>query len=222
VTEPDLRTRLQQANAFDVRVDRAFDVLRGHPKIDRTYYLASQLGDYSLIWHLIGTGRGLRSDRDADAAIRLGAVLLAESLLVNQGVKRLINRDRPVHEAIRPHRLRTPRTSSFPSGHASAAFTAAGILSDGDRLWPLYYAVAAVVATSRIHVRVHHATDVVAGAAVGLAFAGVAKRLWPLAEVRFSGADRSADRLAERETERELDGRAAPVGDLAPGRERAE
>ncbi len=176
----DLLTRLQRASAFDQRVDRAFDRIRGHARIDHAYYLASELGDYSLIWHLIGTARGLRSDREADAAIRLAAILLAESLLVNQGVKRLINRDRPIHEAVRPRRLRTPRTSSFPSGHASAAFTAAGILSEGDPLWPLYYAVAVFVATSRIHVRIHHASDVVAGALLGVVLARVARRLWPL------------------------------------------
>lgn len=176
----DLLTRLQRASAFDQRVDKAFDRIRGHPRIDHAYYLASELGDFSLIWHLIGTARGLRSDRDADAAIRLAAILLAESLLVNQGVKRLINRDRPIHEAIRPRRLRTPRTSSFPSGHASAAFTAAGILSEGDPLWPLYYAVAVFVATSRIHVRIHHASDVVAGALLGVVLARLARKLWPL------------------------------------------
>ncbi len=176
----DLLTRLHRASAFDQRVDRAFDRIRGHPRIDHAYYLASELGDFSLIWHLIGTARGLRSDRDADAAVRLAGILLAETLLVNQGVKRLINRDRPIHEAIRPRRLRTPRSSSFPSGHASAAFTAAGVLSDGDPLWPLYYAVAVFVATSRIYVRIHHASDVVAGALLGAVLARVALRLWPL------------------------------------------
>jgi membrane-associated phospholipid phosphatase len=167
-------------HAFDQRVDRAFDRVRGRRRIDRMYYLASELGDYSLIWHLVGTARGLRSDHDADAAIRLAVVLLGEGLLVNQGVKRLVNRDRPIHETIRPHRLRTPRTSSFPSGHASAAFTAAGVLSDGDPLWPLYYGLAVIVATSRIHVRIHHGTDVVVGAALGVVLARLAKRLWPL------------------------------------------
>ncbi len=176
----DLLTRLHRASAFDQRVDRAFDRIRGHPRIDHAYYLASELGDFSLIWHLIGTARGLRSDRDADAAFRLAGILLAETLLVNQGVKRLVNRDRPIHEAIRPRRLRTPRSSSFPSGHASAAFTAAGVLSDGDPLWPLYYAVAVFVATSRIYVRIHHASDVVAGALLGAVLARVALRLWPL------------------------------------------
>ncbi len=77
--------------------------------------------------------------------------------------------------------LRTPLTSSFPSGHASSAFTAAGILSEHDpALRPVFYALAAVVATSRVHVQVHHASDVVVGAALGVVFARAATRLWPL------------------------------------------
>lgn len=174
------RSTKLRADAFDQRVDAAFDQIRGHPLLDYAYYLASELGNFSLIWHLVGTARGLRSDRDADAAIRLALVLLAETALVNQGVKRLVNRDRPLHEEIRPRQLRTPRSSSFPSGHASAAFTAAGILSDGDPLWPMYYALAVFVATSRIYVRIHHASDVVAGAMLGTLFAHLVKRRWPL------------------------------------------
>lgn len=167
---------------LDERVDEVWGrVLRGRPAIDRTFYLASELGDFSLIWHLIGAAQGLRSDEDADATARLAVVLLAESLLVNQGVKRLVRRPRPLHETIRPHALRTPSTSSFPSGHASSAFTAAGVLADRDpALAPLYYGVAVVVATSRIHVRIHHASDVVAGAALGMVLAKLALRAWPL------------------------------------------
>lgn len=148
--------------------------------MDRMFYLASELGDFSLIWHLLGTTQGLRSDEDADAAFRLAAILLAESLLVNQGIKRLIRRPRPQPTEPRPHELRQPLTSSFPSGHASSAFTAAGILTAHDpRFRPLYYAVAAVVATSRVHVQIHHASDVIAGAATGAVLAKVALRLWP-------------------------------------------
>ena len=54
------------------------------------------------------------------------------------------------------------------------------LLSDDDVLWPLYYTVAAVVAASRVHVRIHHASDVVAGAALGTAFGLVARRIYPL------------------------------------------
>lgn len=171
-----------RAHRLDERIDAAWGrALRGRPLVDRAFYLASELGDFSLIWHLIGAAQGLRSDDDADATARLAVVLLAESLLVNQGVKRLVRRPRPIHDAIRPHALRAPRTSSFPSGHASSAFTAAGVLADRDpALAPLYYGVAVVVATSRIHVRIHHASDVVAGAALGMVLARVALKVWPL------------------------------------------
>jgi len=43
-----------------------------------------------------------------------------------------------------------------------------------------WFGLATVVACSRIHVRVHHGSDVVAGAALGLALGAVAKRLWRL------------------------------------------
>jgi membrane-associated phospholipid phosphatase len=102
---------------------------------------------------------------------------------VNGPVKSLFRRHRPPWEQERPLRLRRPRTSSFPSGHASAAMTAAGVLSQNDPLWPLYYALGAVVASSRVYVKIHHPSDVVAGALVGIALARVARRVWPFPDV---------------------------------------
>ena len=66
--------------------------------------------------------------------------------------------------------MRRPSTSSFPSGHASSAFFAATLLiaRDGRRSAPLWLGLAGVVATSRAFVRIHHPSDVVAGAVVGL------------------------------------------------------
>ncbi len=167
--------------SFDDAVDRRLDRLRGHPVADRLMYEASELGDWSLIWHLIGAGQGLLPGRDPKSAVRLSVILGLESLLVNGGIKSLFRRTRPVwvDDRPRPHYLRTPRSSSFPSGHASSAFTAAGVLSRGDPLWPVYYGVAAVVATSRVYVKIHHASDVVAGAALGVGLAALAKRAWP-------------------------------------------
>lgn len=167
--------------AFDAAADRRADQLRGNAVADKVMYGASELGDWSLIWHLIGAGQALLPGRDPMTAVRLSAILGAESLLVNGGVKSLFRRTRPVWiDAVpRPHRLRTPRSTSFPSGHASSAFTAATILAQGDPLWPLYYGVAAVVASSRVYVKIHHASDVIAGAALGIGIATVARRVWP-------------------------------------------
>jgi undecaprenyl-diphosphatase len=170
--EPSIVTR------FDDRIDDLFEThLRGRPIVDRVFYTASELGDFSVIWHLLGTGQGLVRPDGFARALRLSAALGVESMLVNGGIKSLFRRERPVHQGERPHNLRTPRTTSFPSGHASSAFLAATLLSNGSRGKPLFFAIAAVVATSRIHVRIHHASDVAGGAVLGLALGAWAKRI---------------------------------------------
>jgi undecaprenyl-diphosphatase len=153
---------------FDERVEAAFEPLRGNRLVDRVFYTASGLGDWSLVWHLIGVSRAvIDRDRIGDA-VALSAVLGVESLLVNQGIKRLFKRSRPVHGDERPHHLRQPSTSSFPSGHASSAFCAATVLTaQQPTLWPVWFSVACVVATSRLHVRIHHGSDVVGGMVIG-------------------------------------------------------
>ena len=80
----------------------------------------------------------------------------------------------------RPLRLRKPLTSSFPSGHATAAFFGAALLRDDDPWWPLYYGIAVVVAASRVHVKIHHASDVVGGIALGIALGEVTRRVVPV------------------------------------------
>lgn len=177
---PELVAR---AHDFDMLADRAFGRLRGSTPVDRTFYAASALGDHGLLWHTIGAVRALSGERQMAEAMRLSAVLGVESVLVNIGIKSLFRRTRPIHTAIRPYGLRQPLTSSFPSGHATSAFCAAVLLSKAEpRLRPVWFATAAVVAASRVHVRIHHASDIVAGAAVGWAIGHLACRLVPLPE----------------------------------------
>lgn len=166
--------------AFDKVVDKAWEPLRGNPNLDRLFYTASELADFSLLWHLTGTARGVMRRNGHREAIRLSAALGAESAFVNGAVKSLFRRERPAHEVERPHNLRQPLTSSFPSGHASAAFLAATLLSERSRIKPFWYAAAGVVAVSRVHVRIHHASDVVVGAGIGLAFGRLIRKVLPL------------------------------------------
>ncbi len=175
----ELRDRIAR---FDDGVDTAFDRLRGNPAADRVFYGASELGDFSLVWFILGALRGLRSERDWRAAVRVGVGLGIESALVNGVIKSFFRRRRPPTEGfIHAWPLRRPRTSSFPSGHATSAFSAAALLSEDDALWPLYYAIAVVVATSRVYVKMHHASDVVAGAALGALMGRAARAAFPLA-----------------------------------------
>lgn len=174
-----LSAAAQQIARFDRAVDRSWEVLRGRKLMDRVMYGASDVGEFSQIWHVLGAIRALGPRREAADALRFSALMALESLVVNQGVKRLFARRRPGTAAENPthHRLRQPITSSFPSGHASAAFCAAVVLSRGSRLGLIYRLAAAIVAVSRVHVRLHHASDVIAGAAVGEAIGRLASRL---------------------------------------------
>lgn len=166
---------------IDAEIDRLFDSIRGDPAADRVLYSASAVADWSLIWHLAAATQGIVDRRNGwRRAVRLSAALGIESALVNGVVKSLFRRTRPVHDVERPHNLRIPITSSFPSGHASSAFMAAHLLADRTRFGTGWYLVAAVVAASRVHVRIHHASDVVGGAVIGLALGEIVRRVAPL------------------------------------------
>lgn len=159
---------------FDHAVDRQLERIRGNRIADSVMVAATTLGDFSLIWHTANAARGATHDRRARQAVVFAALLGAESLVVNQGLKRLFNRRRPLPAGDPRYDIRRPLTSAFPSGHASAAGFTATMLSalDGPRWRPLWWGAAVTVATSRAYVRIHHPSDVIAGLAVG---AGLAK-----------------------------------------------
>ncbi len=176
----DLPAGLEAAiETLDNAVEEVFDRLRGNPVADRVFYTASELGNFSILWHALAWA-GATSKRGRRNALRVSAALAVESALVNGPIKSAFNRSRPLAEHDHPHRLRQPLTSSFPSGHASAAVVAAALLSESRRRrWP-FWAAASVVAASRVHVRIHHTSDVVVGALVGAVIARLFKKIWPL------------------------------------------
>lgn len=155
--------------AFDRRVDTAIEPLRERPTIGAAFRFATRVGDFSLVWLVIGLVVGLASDSDWRHTARFTALIVGESIIVNQGVKRLFRRTRPTTTGDARFQVRKPRTSSFPSGHASAGFFAATLLTAwiGLPSAPIWYAVAFIVAGSRAFVRIHHPSDVVAGSAFG-------------------------------------------------------
>lgn len=170
-------TPVEQA---DAAIDRALDAIRGNRTADRMMYAASALGDFSVIWHIVNVALVLLGVRTRRQAIRLAVCLGAESIIVNQGIKRLFRRSRPVSGDDHPHHVRSPSTSSFPSGHASSAVVAATLLSDGHpRLAPLFWLLGGTVAASRPYVRAHHASDIVGGFVTGAVLVRLARRIWP-------------------------------------------
>jgi len=176
---------------FDRAADKFFeDHLRGRPGLDRLMYAASAAADHGAVWAAMAGAEGLLRGTGRRPALRAATALAAESVLVNGLVKLAFRRQRPLPFEPHPLPLRIPLTSSFPSGHASSAFFAAALLR-GRRTWPLYYGLAVIVASSRVYVRIHHASDVVGGALVGAALGEVARRVYPVWEHKGSSGRRA-------------------------------
>jgi undecaprenyl-diphosphatase len=162
VTTPD-------STSFDTRADALLEPLRESRIAVRVFGAASTIGDFSVVWHLCVWIRAIGSMHRVHQAIALSLALGCESLIVNQGIKRIFKRSRPTTSGDHRFDMRTPSTSSFPSGHASSATFAAIILCwfTGWPLAVLWCAIALVVALSRAVVRIHHMSDVLGGVVTG-------------------------------------------------------
>ena len=155
---------------FDETADRLVSRWRGRPVVDTAAVVISNLSDYGVVWVLLALWKARRpsSRRRAIAALAISGVA---SYGVNAGVKALVRRERPegIHELGREQAVpvRRPSSSSFPSGHTLAAFATAAMLPEGGAQGALSLGFAAAVAGARIHLRAHHASDVVGGAVIG-------------------------------------------------------
>jgi undecaprenyl-diphosphatase len=168
----------ERVQALDEAVDKWLEPRRS-PALDRLFYGLSSAADHGMLWHAVGALRAVRR-REPRYALRFSAALGVESLITNVLVKSLFRRVRPqqhfTHDEPLPFGMRRPITSSFPSGHAATAFMCASVLSQGSCAGAGWFALAGLVASSRVYVRMHHASDVVVGAALGLALGVVARR----------------------------------------------
>lgn len=163
-------------STFDSRFDDAIEPLRRSAVSQKVFSAASTIGDFSVVWHLCGLAYAMGSRDRLTQALALSVALGCESLVVNQGIKRMFRRARPTVSGDDRFAVRTPSTSSFPSGHASSATFAAVVLTSFSG-WPLaavWITLALVVALSRVVVRIHHASDIIGGIVVGALLAGVA------------------------------------------------
>jgi len=88
----------------------------------------------------------------------LRALIVSQTF--TQGIKQVVRRDRPTGECC-----------AFPSGHSSAAFATAAVVERhfGYRGSLPMFAIATYVATSRLQDNRHFLSDVMFGAALGVA-----------------------------------------------------
>jgi undecaprenyl-diphosphatase len=166
----------------DDRVDAWFEPLRGRPSVDGVAKVVTGLGDHGIMWAATTVWRARRSGPDRARAVRALTIAGIESTIVNRTLKVVVDRSRPDPEGLALAAggvpVREPTSSSFPSGHTLAAFCAVTVMSQrGDRAGnALLFTSASLVGLSRLHLRAHHASDVLGGAAIGVALGLIGRR----------------------------------------------
>lgn len=163
--------------AIDAAGTALAEALGDREVVDLPLYGLTAAGEHALIWHALALRRGLAGE--PRAALRASIGLLLQSAVVDGALKAAIGRTRP---APRRHRypFRQPVSTSFPSGHASASAFALVVLGEDDPWIALYLPLAVAVAWSRVHVGVHHLSDVLGGAAIGAALGLLVRQIAPL------------------------------------------
>ena len=160
---------LARLNAFDRRL---FDRLTRQERrlADVSLLRLSNSANRSLLWLAIaGVIAILGGPRARRAALRGVVSIASTSILVNLPLKYLARRQRPAtRRSDRPLPISMPGSFSFPSGHSASAFAfATGVAMENPQLLLPILPLAAGVAYSRVHLRVHYPFDVLAGAAIG-------------------------------------------------------
>jgi membrane-associated phospholipid phosphatase len=144
---------------------------------DRVAHSLSPLGTGDNHWIAVGATAGiayLTKDTRLQKTVFIWAVSLGLNDAVTNTLKEHVQRHRP--NTGMPYntfdRRRGPKVNrSFPSAHASNAFTTATVFATEykDKHWvaPVAYGAAIMVCFSRVYNNAHWASDIMAGAAVG-------------------------------------------------------
>ncbi|MER5871320.1 phosphatase PAP2 family protein [Streptomyces sp. NPDC002044] len=157
-------------------------VARRHwPGADRVLPRLGRAANHGVLWGGAAAAIAVFGSAGArKAAVRGVASLALASATINTVGKWSVRRPRPLLDGVPAvRRLSTqPQTTSFPSGHSASAFAfAAGLALESPGWGAVVAPVAASVAFSRVYTGVHYPSDVLAGAALGVAAGFVVRRL---------------------------------------------
>jgi membrane-associated phospholipid phosphatase len=161
---------LHQLGAIDRAVYAAIASVPA-PALDRAMRRLSDAANRSRLWLAIAAALALTGPAGRRSAGRGVLAIGVTSALVNLGIKNLSGRRRPDRAGAGVpgvRHVRMPSSTSFPSGHAAAAFAfATAISTDSPWLAIAIQFLAGSVAYSRVHTGVHYPGDTVVGALIG-------------------------------------------------------
>lgn len=168
-----VRTTAAESTSRGTVIDRAaetvVDRFRGPRRVQAARKIARS-GDLGAVWLLTFAALATRNPKSSTKAV---LILTIGAAIVNGPLKSAIRRDRPEPLA---DSTQQPRGSSFPSGHAYSSWLAVGMLPG---IRPLKIAAATMATTitlSRVYLRYHHLSDVLAGTGLGWLSAKLARK----------------------------------------------
>jgi undecaprenyl-diphosphatase len=172
-----VRSRLA---TWDRAASRLVGVSLPHPpRLTRTLAAISRSGDHGYIWYAMAAAPLIaRRPRGASRfAYVAGGVLSGE--IANYAVKVAVGRQRPSQAPEDGGNfIKLPATQSFPSAHATMGMVG---LATMRRLYPRLRApltgLVALLAFTRVYLRVHYPADIVAGLGMGALVAALYTRL---------------------------------------------
>jgi membrane-associated phospholipid phosphatase len=152
---------------LDSRVLYAMRTRFHNPPAEAVGRALGKLGEYGAVWLAIGIVMAfVDSDNGEDWVVAglLGPIAIG----LNYAVKLAVRRQRPVLEGL-PPLGGAPSSLSFPSAHATSSFACATAMT---RIAPeaaLLFILAGAIAVCRPYLGMHYPSDVLAGAALGVA-----------------------------------------------------
>jgi membrane-associated phospholipid phosphatase len=162
---------LKRLQRLDRRLLRRMRTRCHSPEVEGAMKALGAAGEWGAVWVAIGLLAATADTERRRRWLRAAAVAPA-AVGINYLVKVAIRRPRPRLRRL-PPLAGTPTQLSFPSAHATSSLagaTAMGRVSPGARL-PLF-GLAGAICLTRPYLGLHYPSDVLAGAALGLALGG--------------------------------------------------
>ena len=140
------------------------------PALNKIMITASRAGNAGIVWWAVCRPFLINSNWRATGANFVFGLAWAH-LMGEIIIKHIVKRVRPCHTLDDDEQLiDRPRFYSFPSGHTTASFAMVGVALMRCKVitfMPILM-LAMLIAFSRIYLRVHYLTDVIAGMILGL------------------------------------------------------
>ncbi|MDE6519127.1 MAG: phosphatase PAP2 family protein [Ruminococcus sp.] len=151
------------------------DYVREHLRngfLDNIMPIVTMCGDMGIFWVAVALIISAKK-KYKQCSITMLIGMIVGVLIGNFVVKNIVQRDRPCWIIdIENMLIANPKDFSFPSGHTMSSFIASTILFYYDKKLGIpSFAVALLIAFSRLYLYVHFPTDIIGGALLGVAIA---------------------------------------------------